>query len=111
MEGLLVETLQQELELLLEVFAVGFGIEQRRPERLNLTAVVAAADAHDRAAVRHNVGHGIIFGQSNGVPHRQNVEGAAEFQAPGLRGKPQAELYQVGQALVALTLEVVLRRP
>ena len=45
------------------------------------------------------------------MPHRQHVEGAAELQALGLGGEPQAELDQVGQALVALVLEVVLGGP
>jgi hypothetical protein len=53
----------------------------------------------------------IIFSQSNRMPHRQNVEGAAELQMLGLRGEPQAELHQVGQAFVALALKVVFRHP
>src|SRR5262252_9319408 len=45
------------------------------------------------------------------MPHRQDVEGTAELEALGLRGQPQSELDQVGQALVALALEMVLGRP
>src|SRR5260370_29039153 len=71
----------------------------------------ATADAHDHAAVRHDVGHRVVFSQPNGMPHRQNVEGATELQTLGLRGKSQAELHQVGQAFVALALEGVLARP
>ena len=45
------------------------------------------------------------------MPHRQHVERAAELQAPGLGGEPEAELHQVRQALVAFTLKVVLGGP
>ena len=110
-EGLFVEALQQELKLLLEVFAVGLGIEERCAEGFDLATVIAAADAHDHTAVRHDVGHRVVFGQPDGMPHRQDVEGAAELQALGLGGEPQAELHQIGQAFVALALEVVLGRP
>ena len=45
------------------------------------------------------------------MPHRQHVERAAELQALRLGGEPEAQLHQVGQALVALVLEVVLGGP
>ena len=102
---------EHELQLLLEVLAVLVGIDQRRAERFDLARVVAAADAHDDAAVGDDVGHRVVLGQPDRMPHRQHVERAAEFQALGLRGEPQAELHQVGQALVAFVLEVVLGGP
>ena len=111
MEGLLVEAFQQQLQLLLEIFAVGVGVEQRRAEGLDLAGVIAAADAHDHAPVGDDVGHRVVFRQADRVPHRQHVEGAAEFEALGLRREPQPELDQVGQALVALVLEMMLGRP
>src|SRR5262249_14195502 len=110
-EGLLVEALQQELELLLEQLAVLLGIEQRRAERLHLAGVIAAADAHDDAAVGDDVGHGVVLGHADRVPHRQHVEGAAELEPLGLRGEPQRELDEVRKALVALALKMVLGRP
>ena len=55
MEGLLVEALQQELELFLKILAVGIGIDQRRAEGSTSRTVVATADAHDHATVRHDV--------------------------------------------------------
>jgi hypothetical protein len=84
---------------------------ERRAEGLDLAGVVAAADAHDDAAVGDDVGHGVVLRQADRVPHRQHVEGAAEFEPPGLRREPQAELDQIGQALIALVLEMVLGRP
>ena len=110
-EGVLVEALEQELELLLEQFAIGLGVEQRRAERFHLAGVIAAADTHDNAPVGHDVGHRIVLGEPDRVPHRQDVEGAAELEPLGLGGEPQSELDQVRQDLVALALEMVLGRP
>src|SRR5579863_10434169 len=45
------------------------------------------------------------------MPHRQDVKRAAEFQALGLGGEPQPKLNQVRKDLVALALEMMLRRP
>jgi hypothetical protein len=45
------------------------------------------------------------------VPHWQDIESAAEFEALRLGREPQPELNQVGQALVSLALEMVLGRP
>src|SRR2546430_8894566 len=59
----------------------------------------------------HDVRHRVVLGEADGVPHREDVEGAAELEAPRLRGEPERELDQVREALVALALEVVLRRP
>ena len=102
---------EHELELLLEVLPVLVGIDQRRAERFHFARVIAAADAHDDAPIGDDVGHRVVLGQPDRVPHRQHVERAAELQPLGLRGEPQAELHQVGQALVALVLEVVFGGP
>src|SRR5260370_29336972 len=71
----------------------------------------ATADAHDHSAVRHDLGHRVVFSQPKGMPHRQNVEGATQPHTLGLRGKPQAELHPAGQAFPALALAWVHRRP
>src|SRR5262249_55184110 len=47
---LLVEASQQQPQLLLEQFAIFFGIEQRSAEGLDLARMIAAADTHDDAA-------------------------------------------------------------
>jgi hypothetical protein len=73
--------------------------------------VVATADAHDHAPIGHDIGHGVVLGQADRMPHRQDVECAAELETLGLGGKPQSELDQVRQALVTLALEVMLSRP
>ena len=111
MERLLVEAGQQQAQLLLEQLAVLLRVEERRAEGLDLARVIAAADTEDQAAVGNHVGHGVILGQPQRVPHRQYVEGAAELQALGLGGEPQPELDQVGEDLVALALKMMLGRP
>ena len=111
MEALLVEALQQQLEPFLEDFAVGFGIEQWPAEALDLARVVAAPDPHDDAAVGHDVGHRIVFREPHRVPHRQDVETAAEFELLRLRREPQPPLDQIGDALIAFVLEMVLGGP
>ena len=107
----LVEAFEQELQLLLEHLAVLLGVEQRRAEALDLAGVIAAADAHDDAAVGDDVGHRVVFGQPDRMPHRQDVEGAAELQPLGLGRQPQPQLDQVRDDLVALALEMVLGDP
>ncbi len=111
MERVLVEAGQHQLQLLLEEVAVGVLVEQRRAERFHLARVIAPAHAHDHAPVGDDVGHGVVLGEADRVPHRQHVERAAEFQPLGLRRQPQPELDQVREALVALALEMVLGGP
>ena len=80
-------------------------------ERFHLARVVAAPDAHDDPAVGHDIRHCVVLGEADRVPHRQNVEGAAEFELPRLRREPQPELDQIREALVAFALEMVLGTP
>jgi hypothetical protein len=110
-ERLLVEALQHHIDLLLEELAVGGGVEKRGAERLHLARVVAAADAHDDAAVGDDVRHRVVLGEAHRMPHGQDVERAAELQPSGLGGEPRAQHDEVRQHLVALALEVMLRRP
>ena len=107
----LVEAGQKQPQLLLEQLAIFFRVEQRRAEALDFAGVIAAADAHDDAAVGDDVGHGVVLRHPDRVPHRQHVEGAAELQALGLRGEPEPELDQVGEDLIALALEMMLGGP
>jgi hypothetical protein len=73
--------------------------------------VIAAPDTHDQPAAGHDVGHRVILGEADRVPHRQYVERAADLELPRLGGEPQPPLDQVGDALIAFALEMVLGRP
>ena len=110
-ERLLVEGFQHELHAFLEHLTVLRAVEQRATEGFHLAGVITAAHAHDDAAAGDDVGHRVILGEAQRMPHRQHVEAAAEFQPFRLRGEPQAELDQVRQALIAFVLEVMLGGP
>jgi len=111
MKRFLVEAFEQELEPLLEPGAVPFGIDQRPAEGLDLARVVAAPHAHDDAPVGDDIRHRVVLGEADRVPHRQHVEGAAELEPLRLGREPEPELHQIGQALIALALEMMLGGP
>src|SRR5215208_2542788 len=81
-EELFVKRLEDNFYLLLEQLAVGFAVLHGRIEGLDLTRVVATADAEDDPAVGENIGHGKIFCQTQRMPHRCNVKAAAKLE-PG----------------------------
>jgi hypothetical protein len=110
-ERLLVERLEEHLHLLLEELLVGFVVEHRRAEALDFSRVITASDSHDDATVGHDVGGRVILGEAHGMPHREDVEGAAELEPLGLGRQPRAEENEVREHLVALVLEVMLGRP
>ena len=53
----------------------------------------------------------IVLGQPQRVPHRRDVEAAADAQALGDVREVHGQHQDVGDALVALVLEVVLGQP
>ena len=73
--------------------------------------MVASTDAEDDPAAGEDVRHGVVLGQPQGVPHGQDVESTAELYSLRILGKPEAEHHQVGDALVAFPLKVVLGHP
>src|SRR5262245_23259195 len=85
-EGLLIEALEDNFHLLFEELLVGVVVEHRRPERLDLTRVIAPADAEKHSAAGEDVGHGEILGKADRVPHRDDIEGAAKFELLRLCG-------------------------
>ena len=110
-KGTLVERLENQLDLLLEQVAVGGLVKEGRAEGFDFPGVVTAADAKDDPAVGQDVGGGKVLGQAEGVPHRGNVETAAELEVAGQMRQVDIQHQQVGDALVALGLEVVFRHP
>src|SRR3981081_3670141 len=61
--------------------------------------VLAMADAHDYMAVRHDVGHGVVLGQPNGMPHRQNVQfNALDCRLYPLRGYNRTTVTSLGSS-------------
>src|SRR5205823_6774269 len=110
-EPLVVERLEDDLDLLLEQLAVGLLIQDRRAERLDLARVIAATQAEDDPALRLDVGDGVVLRQPQRMPHGGDVEAAADLDALGDVGEVDGVEQEVGNDLVALVLEMVLREP
>jgi hypothetical protein len=106
-----VERLEDDLHLLLEELAIARLIAKRRPEGLDLARVVAAADAEGDATARQRVDHREILGQPQRMPHRRDVEAAAEPEPVRLVCEVERHHQDVRDALVPLALEVVLGEP
>ena len=73
--------------------------------------MIPATDAENYAAIGEYVGHRVVFGEPERMPHWNNVEGAAELERFGVSGHVGPKQDDVGDALVSLTLEVVLGHP
>ena len=82
-EGFVVERLEDDLDLLLEQLAVSLLVDDRRAKRFHFAAVIAAADAEYGAALGQDVGGGVILGETQRVPHRRDIEAAADPQLLG----------------------------
>jgi hypothetical protein len=110
-ERLLAKGLQDDLDLLLEELAIGLGVQHWVAERLHLAAVIAAPHAEDDAAAREHVRGGEVLGEPQGMPRGHDVERAADLHAPGAMGEVHRQHGNVGDALVAFVLEMVLGQP
>ncbi len=103
----LVEGLKNDFELLFEQLAIGIRVEHRRIERLDLTRVVAAANAKEHSAASQIVSRGVVLGQSQRMPHRQDVEATAELDPLGEMGEMNRQEKNIWYDLIPFTLEVV----
>ena len=65
-EGLLVEGLHDDVDLLLEQLAVGVLVQQGRAEGLDLAGLVATADAEDQTPAGQHIAHGEVLGEGAG---------------------------------------------
>ena len=110
-ERLALERLEDDLDAFLEDFAVGVLVQQRRAEGLDLAGVIAAPDAEDHPPAGQDVGHRVVFRQPQRVPHRHDVEAAADLQV--LRDAAQMHRHhqEVRDQLRAFRLEMVLGHP
>ena len=110
-EAFLIESLEDDLDLLLEQLAVGGLVDQRRTKTFHLAGMVPASHAKYDAAMGKNVRHRVVLGQTQRMPHRCDVEAAADAQV--LREMRQVQRHQqhIGNALGAFGLEVMLRHP
>jgi hypothetical protein len=110
-EALLVEGLEDDVDAFLEHLAVGCLVGQRRAEALDLAGVIATRHAEDHPPGAQDVGHGVVFGEPQRMPHRHDIEAAADLEVPGLVDQVHRHHQQVGDALGAFGLEMVFRHP
>src|SRR6185295_20196836 len=78
-KGLLVEGFEDDVDLLLEQLTVGLLVTQGCAERLDLACVIAATDAEHDSAASQDIGGRIVLREPQRMPHRRNVETAANF--------------------------------
>src|SRR5262245_60002872 len=78
-ERLLVKRLEDDFHLLFKEFHVGGIVQHGRPKRFYFARMIATANAKDDAAAGENIGHSVVFGEAEGVPHGHNVKAAAKF--------------------------------
>jgi hypothetical protein len=86
-ERLAFEGLEQDFDALLEHLAVGILVDEWRAEGLDLAGVVAAPDTEDDPPAGQDVGHRVILGEAQRMPHRHDVEAASDVQVPGDAGQ------------------------
>ena len=110
-EGVLMKGLEQDFHLFLENLPVRLLVQERAAQAFHLPGVIAAADAEGNAALRHMVGHGIVFGQAQRMPHRRDVETAADAQCLGQMRQMHAHHQDVRNAFVAFALEMMFGEP
>jgi hypothetical protein len=110
-KALLVECLKDDLDLLLKELAVGGLVEERRPKRLDLTGVIAAPDAKHDPSAGQDISHGVVFGEPQRMPHRGDIEAAADIDVARQMGEMHRHRQQVRNAFVTFVLEMVLGHP
>ena len=110
-EALVVERLEDDVDLLLEHLPIERLIHHDAAEGLDLPGVISAPDPEDHAAVGEDVGGRVVLGETQRVPHRADVEAAADPQAFRHVREVHCHHQDVRDALVAFVLEVVLGEP
>src|SRR5499427_3538333 len=81
--------LHNDLELFFKQFPIGLGVLHRRAKRFDLARMIAPPDPKDDPATRQNIRHGKILSESQGMPHGEHIEAAAEFELRGVLGQPE----------------------
>jgi hypothetical protein len=110
-KAFVVESFHDDLDLFFEQFAIGFLVQDRRAEGLDLAAVITAADAEHGAPLGQDIRDGIVLGEAQRMPHRRDIEPAADFQLRCQMAKMHRRHQQVRDDLIPLVLEVVLGHP
>ena len=110
-EGLFIESLEDDVDLFFEEVSVGFLVKEWVAEHLNFPGVVAPTHPEDHPTPGQHVGGGVVLGEAQGMPHGRDVEPRPYLQLLCDAGQVHGQHEDVGDALVALSLEVVLGEP
>src|SRR5262249_45616544 len=108
---LIIKRLNNDIAPFREELAVGRLIEQRRPKRFDSPRMIATSHSKRHPPTGEDIGRSKILGQPQGMPHRGNVEAAANLNARGHVGQVHGHHQYIGNALVPLGLEVVFGHP
>ncbi len=73
--------------------------------------MIATTDAEYHPTSREDVGSCVVFGHPQGMPHGGDVKPATELDVVGQMSHVNAQLHDVGNALVPFVLEMVLSHP
>ena len=73
--------------------------------------MIAATDAKNDTPIGQNIGDREVFGEAQRVPHRRDVKAGVEFQPFREVRQMHRQQDDVGQALGAFRLKVVLGHP
>ena len=84
-EGLFIEGLHHNLDLFFEHLTVGIGVGfgTRDTESIHFSSMVASANAEYHPPFGQNICGGVIFRQTERMPHGIDVEPAPEFEVLG----------------------------
>src|SRR5262245_35664173 len=110
-EGLAFECLEEDIDAFLEYPAIGVLVYKRRAERLDLAGMIAATRAKNDPTASQDVRHRIVFRETQRMPHRHDVEAAADFEMLGDATEVHRHHEDVWDQLSAFRLEVVLSHP
>src|SRR5262249_12861861 len=98
-------------KLFFKQLPIGIGILHGCAKCFDLARMIPPPDPKDDATTRQNIRHGKILSKSQGMPHREYIEAAAEFELRGVLGQPETEHEEVRDAFIPLALEMVLGHP
>ncbi len=110
-KGFLGQRLHHDVDLLFEDLAVGLLVEHRHSKGLDLSSVIATTHPETDPAPGKDVGLGEVLGQPQRVPGRYDIEAATEAELLCQVGEMHRQHQDVGDALVAFSLEMVLGEP
>ena len=82
-EGVFVEAFEDNLHLLFKKLFVGIVVDDWGAEGFDLSGLIPSSNSENQPAFGHDVGHGVVLGQTDWVPVGHDVEAAAKLELFG----------------------------